>query len=324
MKNTKELIEKTIDTTALAAGGKLLGDQASTFIDLTVDVSRMLKMVRSETRTIPHGELDTINVGAPVSEKATENADTGNIYDPTFGKIPYAVTKVRSAFNLTTESYQDNIEGRGLRTRTMTSFAKRMSTDMEFLAISGDASITGSTVTDRLLKTDDGWHVQTATGCHYVDCNGTRVSRKLFNEMIKALPSKFKMSRAGLVFFVSPSSYQDYWDERADRQTGLGDRSIDQEIPLRAYGIPVVEIPLIPEDLVVIDPYKLDGTFVWLTFPENFIWITLRMFDIYWEFKPRTDRWENTTYSQVDMVIENKDAIVKATDVSVTGAKYGA
>lgn len=323
--NNKDLLEKVIDTTALASGGQLLGDQAQKFLDLTVDVSKMLKMVRTMSKTIPHGEIDTINVGSPVTEKATENADTGNIYDPSFGKIEYTCVKVRSAFNLTTEAYQDNIERKGLRQRTMTSFAKRISTDLEYLAIQGNTTLyTGSDVISRLLKTDNGWHQQTSTGCNYVDAAGAGISLALFNAMIKAMPARFKMSRAGLIFFVSPSAYQDYWDSLAGRLTGLGDYKIDgtPNQAIRAYGIPVVEIPLIPENLTISSPYSIDGTFIWLTFPENFIWITLRMMDVYWEFQPRTDRWENTTYCQVDQIIEQKAAIVKANNVSISGTAY--
>jgi len=204
----------------------------------------------------------------------------------------------------------------------MTSFAKRIATDFEMLAIEGDASITDAGVTDRLLKTDDGWDVQTATGCHYVDVGGKSVSLALFNTMIKAMPSRYKLARGSLVFFVGPSTYQDYWNVLAARNTNLGDRAIDSNIALRAYGVPVVEIPLIPEDKTVTSPYSTTGSFVWLTVPSNFIFISLRMMDVYWEFQPRTDRWENTTYSQVDMVIENKDAIVKAINVDIEGAAY--
>ncbi|GAH40297.1 unnamed protein product, partial [marine sediment metagenome] len=42
--------------------------------------------------------------------------------------------------------------------------------------------------------------------------------------------------------------------------------------------------------------------------------------DTYWEFKPRFDRWENTTYSQTDVRVENLDLVVKAVDVGIESA----
>jgi len=176
--DNQKLIQK-VTTDELNAGGLMLPEQFDRFVDLTVDESVMLKLVRVEKRAKPRGEIDKLNIGQPVTESAAENADTGNTYNPTFSKVEYTVKKVRSAFDLSTEALEENIEGENFRETIMNSFAKsiegenfretimnsfakRISTDLELLAIQGDTTTYASdnTVLGRLLKRLDGWYVR--------------------------------------------------------------------------------------------------------------------------------------------------------------------
>jgi len=312
--DNQKLIQK-VTTDDLSAGGLMLPEQFDRFVDLTIDESVMLKMVRTERRTKPRGEIDKLNIGQPVTESAAENADTGNTYNPAFSKVEYTVKKVRSAFDLSTEALDENIEGENFRETIMNSFAKRISTDLELLAIQGDATTYASdnSVLGRLLKRLDGWYVQTNSGCHYVDAGGAPVSKELFSGMIKALPTKYRQAYSDLRFFVSPTVYQDFVDSLSERATALGDNALSGRAPVTVYGIPVVAVPMIPETLGASN----DQTFIWLTFPKNFIMVIFREITVHWEFRPRKDAWENTTYTQVDFIIEDKDAIVRANNVGL-------
>lgn len=312
--DNQALINK-ITTTELSAGGLMLPEQFDRFVDLTIDESVMLKMVRVERRSKPRGEIDKLNIGQPVTESATENADTGNVYNPTFSKVEYTVKKVRSAFDLSTEALRENIEGENFRETLMNSFAKRIATDLELLAIQGDTVkyANDNTPLGRLLKRLDGWYVQTNTGCNYVDAGGAPVSKELFSKMIKALPTKYRQAYGDLRFFVSPTVYQDFVDTLSDRATALGDAALSGATPVTVYGIPVIPVPMIPENL---GPNQ-NQTFIWLTFPKNFIMVIFREITVHWEFRPRKDAWENTTYTQVDFIIEDKEAIVRADNVGL-------
>lgn len=325
MPDNNELIQKAVDMAAIASGGEMNPKQADKFIDLTVDESVLLKMVRVEVVDNPRGELDFLNIGEPVSENAAENPESqlfaGTIYDPDFTSVTYGVSKLRSAFNITKEAEQANIERSQIRNRVMGSFAKRMSTDLELLSIQGDSSLptgAGASRLNRLLNLYDGWDVQSDSG-HIVDAGGTNISAMLFSAMIKAMPRKYLKMYDQLKFLVSATAWQNYAEELSERNTNLGDAVLNGTVKPRPFGITMERIPLIPEDqdyLVGSVSYD-DGSFIWLVMPQNFIWVVLRKFDTYWEFKPRADRWENTTYSQTDVAIENVDAVVKATNIGL-------
>jgi len=120
---------------------------------------------------------------------------------------------------------------------------------------------------------------------------------------------------------VSPTIHQNYLEQLGERSTNLGDAALSGKIDLTAWAVPIVRVPLISETLEGCTDGTTeldDATFIFLTVPENLIFVMLRLFDIYWEFKPRSDRWENTTYSQTDFQIENTDMVVLADCVDPT------
>jgi len=335
-----ELIQKAIDTTLLAQGGQMNPDQADKFVDLTVDESILLKQGCRIIKTDnPKGEIDKLNIGEPVTEKATENSEStlvysstptqtqGYLYDPTLSKIEYTCIKTRSAFNITKEALQSNIEKEELRDTLMRSFAKRMSTDLEYLGIMGDPTTYAASFTKvgRLLKANHGWYrismgdlAPSPPAAHIIQVGGKNVSKYLFSKMIKTLPKKYLMAFDSYRFYVSPTIYQNFIEQLSERSTNLGDAALSGKITLTAYGVPIIRVPLIGEsiDCTAGTVEVEDGTFIFLVVPENLIAVFLRKFDVYWEFKPRADRWENTTYSQTDFQIENTDAMVVANCVS--------
>lgn len=57
------------------------------------------------------------------------------------------------------------------------------------------------------------------------------------------------------------------------------------------------------------------GTYFWLTSPNNF-WVgILDQLRVYWEFKPRNDRYELTIYSEMVPKILDREAVVKVKNV---------
>lgn len=210
----------------------------------------------------------------------------------------------------------------------MTALGKRIGTDLENLAIMGDTTTADDgSANYRLLKSNEGWHkiglegdTQQSAG-NIVDCGGNSITKTYFSQMIRSLPNQFKMNRADLRFFCSPSVIQDYRDWLTTRQTSLGDQSLVGNDPLRVFGIPIVEIPLIPENLdtaAVGSETISGGTFMWLTFPMNFVFIITRELELYWQYQPRKDLNEATLYSRVDFIVENTDAMVTGVDLIVT------
>ncbi len=318
-----ERLRKAIDTDLLETqGGALNADQSNAFIDLTVDHSTLLRICRVVRRTNPKGDIDKMLFGDVVTEGATENTDSGNVYEPTHSKVSYSTEKLRSALDLTRETLEENIEGTGYRSRVMGALGRRIGTDLELLAIQGDTDYaTPTTRRGRLLSKNDGWFKLGLDG-HTVDCAGASISKTIFSMMIRALPVEFKTNRADLRFFCSPSVVQDYRDQLSNRETTLGDNSLTGAGILTVFGVPIVEVPLIPEDKNSLDGSDVwgDASYIWLTYPSNLIHVISREIEVWWEYKPRKDAYESTVYTRTDDIIENTDAIVTGYDLRIAGA----
>lgn len=341
---------KTITTSGLASGGLLLAEQADKFLDLTLEYSVLLKQVHVEGKSRKSGEIDSLNIGEVCTSPATEPAAesiSGEETDPTFGKIPYIMKKLRSAFDMSSEALLDNIESDlrlgGLPSRQpqdgtppagdfrdtlMKAYAKRMASDYEYLAIQGDTDLVyadpgNPTKAEKLLKYNDGWLklILEGSGHHLVDAGYTNIGIKLFAAMLEALPSPYLKVPADLRWYVGSRLNIQWSSKLAERQTTLGD-DVLKGMGVAPFGIPMQMVPMLPEDKVVGTNQNLG--FILLTTPENLIYVYRRNVEMYWQFAPRKDKWENTTYTENDMMMENIDGAVLATNVKVDAAKaYG-
>jgi len=303
----------------------------------------------------------------------------------------------------------------------------QISTDLENLAINGDKTISGSDPLSVLLKHDDGWDVQTET-CHIVDVEGGYLSKRVFAGMLRQMPKQFR-GDPGLRWILSRGANVDWMELNSDRQTATGDAALSGNAP-PPFGIPIIEVPLIPDDkdvsvktatsgitigkrfgpfiitatnktvIVRIDgagsgnvtvtltegtfeAFELagmingadsslagvagddgegrlmikspttgtsstvviaagtanstlgltaatyagsnagsaslvpEGTFIWLANPKNFIWAILNGTRVHTEYEKDYDRIETVVYNKIDSAIENKNGIVKATNIRV-------
>jgi len=335
---------KTLTTTHLEAGGILQPEQADRFLDLTLEYSTLLSQVRNEGKTRSKGQIDTLNVGSVVTTPAAtphKEVDWSNV----FGKVEYSMERLRSAFDLDMTALLENIESemrggtpppakqpqggqepRGdFRETLMRAFARRISTDYELLWIQGDTDLPEdpNDMQRTLLRCNDGILkiAMTAPTCHIVDAGSKNISVKLFEAMLEAMPSPYLKNPADLRWIVGPRLNIRWTSKLAERQTALGDEVI-KGMSVAPFGIPMIMAPLMPEDHLV-------GTvgnhgYIILTYLQNLVYIYRRHVEMYWEFKPREDVWQNTTYSETDALIENKNCMVLATNVKVDAPQgYG-
>ena len=329
MKLWEEELSVTFGAKQLTLGDfnavSLSNEDADRFIDLVVDETALLKAIRVHRTSNPSGDLSKLNVVGPITERATENTDSGNTSEPVNTVVSFNTAKTRSAIDITGEVEEDTIEGGGVRTTIMNVMTKQIANDMEMLSIEGDDSVVGATATQRLLRTNDGFHILTAagTGVHRVDAAGTRASYALLAEMLRSMPTKWRKNKADLRWIISANSAEDLADEYAGRLTDLGDRARTGGTLPPVKGIEFLVIPLLPEDLTIDGTSGSTGTFVWLANPRNFIYVVQRAMTIEWERVPRSDRNEGTVHMRTDFIIEETDAIVKAYNVNTdTGVAY--
>lgn len=423
----QELVLKTIESSALLTGGQLNPKQQKEFFRLIRSLPGMFNICRFETVDQKRHHIDRLHIGEPITHAVEENSNEAHLAVPKTSQIEIHTKKVKSSWNITTEALVENIEKGNFEQTIMESMTERIGTDLELLAIQGNAEKykNDNSPLGLLLRRDDGWDVLTE-GAHIVDCGGSTIQRGIFAEMIRRMPPQY-LADPGLRWIVSRSTMVDWMDLIADRGTAQGDRALEGQAPA-PYGIPMVAIPLIPTDkeltVSTATPAKIistradafrilsgvndkilisvdgepavtvtlpqgtwfasqiahfinsahtslagiasddgfgrlvltsknvgstgvisiqdiennayaelglsvgdvtgkdegfgvvyEGTFIWLANPKNFIVAMLNGTRVYSEFNKDYDRLETVVYNEIDVQVENLDAIVKAVNI---------
>lgn len=327
---SNELLQKVIDTTTVGAdgGGLLKPEQSNRFIDYMFDATILTRVARTIRMRSDTTEIDKVGVGEKLMVLATEGASTGQTdRGATFTKVSLTTKKLRLDWELSSESLEDNIEGADLEDHIARLMATQAGNDVEDLAINGDTTLTS----DNLYKAFDGFRKLALNGGQVVDAGGASISKATFNSALKAMPRKYKQRRNQLRFFTGSNLVQDYLynlttvgstPEDIASSILRGNPAAPEGnpggvIPF-AFGIPVVEVPLIDETRT--------GTYsgasgqhgeVHLTFPQNFIVGIKRDVTVYREFKPKKDTIEYTLYIRVGVAVENLDSFVVVKNVKV-------
>jgi hypothetical protein len=319
----QQMEKAVIDGTALPAS-ILNTQQANRFIDLVVDESVLLKQVRVARIDHPAGEINKLDLGTIVTEDASLSVTTNT---PSESTVTYNTVKYRSSFDLASDFTEDNIEGAGVRDTLLNMFSKRIATDAEIAAIEGDDSLGTGTAELNLLSANDGWFKLLTADvpvAQQINAAGASASRKLFYDMKRAIPRRYRISRPDYRY-LSPTSVADKWEldegelntgsegQVATRQTGSVGRS--------PFGIPMSEVNLFPEDLTF-GTAVTDASKIVLTPFANLIWFIQRKITIEWDRVPRQDKWEVTIHFRTDVEVENDDMVVMANNVSESGTDY--
>lgn len=327
---SNELLQKVIDTTTVGAdgGGLLKPEQSNRFIDYMFDATILTRVARTIRMRSDTTEIDKVGVGEKLMVLATEGASTGQTdRGATFTKVSLTTKKLRLDWELSSESLEDNIEGADLEDHIARLMATQAGNDVEDLAINGDTTLSS----DNLYKAFNGFRKLALNGGQVVDAGGATISKATFNSALKAMPRKYKQRRNQLRFFTGSNLVQDYLynlttvgstPEDIASSILRGNPAAPEGnpggvIPF-AFGIPVVEVPLIDETRT--------GTYsgatgqhgeVHLTFPQNFIVGIKRDVTVYREFKPKKDTIEYTLYIRVGVAVENLDSFVVVKNVKV-------
>jgi hypothetical protein len=269
-----------------------------------------------------------MSVGEKLMKLATEGDNTAENAAVTFSKISLTTKKLRLDWELSTESLEDNIEGADLEDHIARLMATQAGNDIEDVILNGVGS--GS---DPLYKAFQGVVAKAKANGRVVAGAGAGVSRELFNKALKAMPRKYMQRRGDLRFLAGSNLIQDflYANSIGTNQTipqdiassvirgatpGLGGAA--GYVAPFAFGIPIVEVPLLPETQTgsYASPSGSHGD-IHLTFPNNVVIGIKRDVTVYRFFWPRKDSIEYTMYTRVGVQIEQPDAWVVVKDVKV-------
>lgn len=328
--------EVTTSVVGNASGGLLKPEQSNRFIDFVVDQSNLMRNARVIRMRTPQMEIDKLSIGTRLLAKATEATDTGANAPVTFSKVSLSSVKLRLDWELSTESLEDNIEGASLEDHIAQVMARQTANDMDDLLINGNTSSGNA-----LLKALDGF-VKLALGSGVtVDEGGNNVSRATYDRILRNMPTKYLQKRNELRFFSGPGLVQDTsfslqnpnsataatagapapgstFGEQAFMNGAIRANGGPGATGLAPYGIPLVEIPLMPET-VAGDYSGAAGShgYVELTFPNNRIVGIHRDITVYRQFQPKTDTIEYTQFVRLASNIENGGSYVIAKNVKL-------
>lgn len=340
MASQEEILSKADEVTTSVvgndSGGLLKPAQANRFLDFVVDQSVLMQNARVVRMRTPQMEIDKLSIGTRLLAKATEATDTGTNAAVTFSKISLSTVKLRLDWALSTESLEDNIEGASLEDHIAQVMARQTANDMDDLFINGNTSSGNA-----LLKALDGFVKLAKADGHVVDEGGNNVSRATYDRILRNMPTKFLQRRNELKFFSGSGLVQDtaFSIQNPNSATAAtagapspastaGDASFFNgsiranggagATGLSPFGIPLVEIPLMPET-VSGDYSGASGSHghIELTFPNNRIIGIHRDITVYRQFKPKTDTIEYTQYMRVASNIEHGDCYVIGKNVKL-------
>jgi hypothetical protein len=268
----EELIQKAITAAeALATSGKLNPAQADKFIDYVVDESIMKDNVRVVRFTNETLQIDKIGIGKRVMQPAVEYVAPQYRTGVQTSYLQLTPQEVICAFDISDTFKEVNIEGESVEDHIIRMFATGWRNDEEQLAINGDtvgpAALEsdlideGSStkyVKDGLMALYDGWW-RKSDGSHLVDAGGNNIGLGVFNDMILAMPQKYRRNKKNLRFFMSSDLAQTYIAKMATRMTPKGDQAAEGETQT-PFGIPIVEVPLLDMFPRIVQHATLAGT----------------------------------------------------------------
>ena len=315
-------------TDSTFSGNAGLGyDLADAFIDLVVDESVLLRSIQVRRTNFRAGEFSKLTSPGYVTRKATENSTSTETRAIVNRPLLYVTQKSRSDFDITGEVAEDNIERESGVNTILNALIKQVNNDMEVLSIRGDESVSATDDFSSLVKVNDGYLVQTSltNGSGVVSGGGKRISRKLLRQMLQNLPTRHRRDKSRLRWIMSPNMMLDLQEEAADRSTNFGDTMWSSGQPPAPFGIPVLEIPLWPEDLTASGTSSTASP-IMLCDPKNLVYIVQRDIQIEQERIPRYDRTEISVFMRTDFLIEDYTAVVKTANVVLDpgATRYGA
>jgi hypothetical protein len=328
--------EVTTSVVSNASGGLLKPAQSNRFIDFVVDQSNLMRNARVVRMRTPQMEIDKLSIGTRLLAKATEASDTGANAAVTFTKVSLSSVKLRLDWELSTESLEDNIEGASLEDHIAQVMARQTANDMDDLLINGNTSSANG-----LLKALDGYVKLALAGGRVVDEAGNNISRATYDRVLRTMPTKYLQKRNELRFFSGPGIVQDTsfslqnpnsataatagaaapgstFGEQAFLNGAIRANGGPGATGMSPYGIPLVEIPLMPET-VTGDYSGAAGSHghVELTFPNNRVIGLYRDITVYRQFQPKTDTIEYTQFLRLASNVENLDSYVIAKNVKL-------
>jgi HK97 family phage major capsid protein len=225
-------------------GGLLQPAQAQKFIRILIDESVILKQGTVVPMKSPKQLIEKVRFAGRILRAGSEAAalPAGDRSRPDLSHVELDAQLFKAEVRLNNEVLEDSIERGQLRQTIMQMMAEAISRDMDEVIIRGD-----KTSADTFLAKLDGILKQATS--NVVDAQSQTLNKGVLRDMLKSMPSPFLRNKREMRFFTSVDATIDYRDSLADRATAAGDKALQEEVEVTYSGVPVMEVPLFPENL---------------------------------------------------------------------------
>lgn len=246
MNKNRTLLEKAdlLVADLTAGSGILKPAQAQRFMRLLIQQSVLLPLCTVVPMAAPKQHTSKIRMGQRVLRPGQEATPlpAAQRVSPEFGMVELDAKLFKGEVRLSDEVLDDNIERGELRQTLLALMAEAVARDMEELVIRGD-----TTSPDPYLATLDG--VLRQAQSHVVDVGGAPLTQEVLLDLLTTIPAEQLRDKKAMRFLTGVVPELRYRNRLANRNTVAGDRFLEEDAPVLYSGVPVMPIPLFPEDL---------------------------------------------------------------------------
>lgn len=294
-------------------GGLLNPEQNDVFIRQLMDQPTMLRAVRTVPMNAPQMKINKINFGQRILHPATQ---TGGMEDSGVNdrwlvkakraaiqteQVQLTTREVIAEIRIPYEVLEDNIEGASLTDTILAMIAERAAVDLEELLIMGD-----TTSSDDFLALQDGILKQSTL--NIVDATGQTNHINTFNNLKKALPTRFRRNLNTMGFYASMDFESDYRVQVSGRSTPYADVVLTGSQPLPVMGVGLSGVALMPLGQIL------------FANPQNFIFGIQRNVRIEQDRDIRSREVIIVLTARIAIAVEEKRAVSKAINVGAAGS----
>lgn len=301
-----------------SGGGVLQPEQLQQFLRITQVSQAILREARVEVVSRGQKLLDRTGMTSRFLRPGVEDnreqwTDPATYFaresKPTLATIPLNCFKVSGTAAVSWETLQRNIEKEGFADTLVEIMAERAAFDLEDLGVNGDTSLNDGTI----LDLEDGF-LKRVPASHVIDWGHAAFNKNAFVQAINSIPARFRRNISEFRFYVSHGVEMAYRDKLADRGTVGGDVWQTEDGTLKAYGVPVVGVDSMPNELGT----GSDEGKILLAHPKNLIWAVEDEIRILDEFVKARDALVMYFHASVDVAVEEVNAIASVVNVKWT------
>jgi HK97 family phage major capsid protein len=307
--DNRTILEKAdLALSDLLSGGELVPAQAKKFIRLLIKESVIMGLATVRPMAAPKSRVEKIRFGNRVLRPGTGATplSAGDRVKPDLSKVELDAKLYRAQANLDDETLEDNIEQGSLRQTVMELLGEALARDLDELLVNGDTSSA-----DVFLATLDG--MLAAATSNVVGGGTNPIGTDDLKAAIKAMPTEFIRDKKRLRFLTSVDAETDLRDTYSNRATAAGDKFLQDDAPIMYSGVPVMDVPLFPENLGV----GTNETNVILIDPKNIMVGVWRKIRIETDKDIESGVMMIVASLRIDFKYVEETAVVKVTGVTV-------